>query len=162
MMNKSSISKLFVFIIVFSLLVACAGLAERPNPPRVSIAGLEVIEIGLFEQRYLLKLRLQNPNDFDINIKGMDYEVFINERPFAHGVSRNKVNLPSFGEDVFDVEVISSLTNLFNQLRTLEQQQDKPLSYRITGGIKTNKWPRKIPFEFKGETTALSGKKTEI
>lgn len=161
-MNKSFILKLIVFIIVLSLLAACSGLTERPEPPRVSIAGLEVIEIGLFEQRYLLKLRLQNPNHFDINIRGMDYELFINEQPFAHGVNRNTVNLPSFGEDVFHVEVISSLTSLFNQLRTLEQQQGKPLSYRITGGIKTNNWPRKIPFEFKGETTALTGNKTEI
>jgi LEA14-like dessication related protein len=161
-MNTSFISKLSVFILVFSHLVGCAGLTERPDPPRISIAGLEVIEIGLFEQRYLLKLRLQNPNDFDIKISGMDYEVFVNDSPFAHGVSRNAVNLPSFGEDVFDVEVVSSLTSLFNQLRTLEQGQDRPLNYRITGGIKVNNWPRKIPFEFKGETTAFSGKNKEI
>ncbi len=145
-----------IIIIGFTLLLAaCASLKERPEPPKVSLAGLEIREIGLFEQRYLVKLRLQNPNDFALDINGMDYEIFINERSFAHGVSRNSVSLPSFGEDVLKVDVISSLNRIFEQLRDLERGFDQPLNYRITGGVKLNNWPVKIPFEFDGEFTPL-------
>lgn len=153
-----SIRNLLVAILIISiagLLASCASLKGRPEPPRVSLAGLEIGEIGLFEQRYLVKLRLQNPNDFDLDIKGMDYEIFINDRVFAHGVSRNSVSLPSFGEDVLQVDVISSLNRIFEQLRDLEKGFDRPFKYHITGGIKLNNWPVKIPFDFEGEFTPV-------
>lgn len=142
-------------IAFIGLLTSCASLKERPEPPKVSLADLEIREMGLFEQRYLVKLRLQNPNDFALDINGMDYEIFINDRPFAHGVSRNSVSLPSFGEDVLQVDVISSLNRIFEQLRDLHKGFERPFNYRITGGVKLNNWPVKIPFEFDGEFTPL-------
>jgi LEA14-like dessication related protein len=156
--SRKSIRNLLIslFIIgIIALLGSCAGLRERPEPPKISLAGLEIQEIGLFEQRYLVKLRLQNPNAFALDINGMNYEIFINDRPFAHGVSRNAVSLPSFGEDVLQVDVISNLNRIFEQLRNLEQGFDRPFSYRITGGMKLNNWPVKIPFQLDGELAPL-------
>lgn len=150
-MNNSPWPRHLAFACLSLLLISCASVMKKPEPPRVGIAGLEILEVGLFEQRYLLSLRLQNPNDFALDVNGMDYEVFLNDRSFAHGVNHNSVTLPAFGEDVLEVEVISSLSNMLDQLRGLESGYNQPLSYRILGGVKINNWPVKIPFEFKGE-----------
>ena len=136
---------------VLSIVAACAGLTQKPPPPRISVVGLEVVQMGVLEQQYVLKLRLQNTNDVDLTIKGMDYELFINDHPFAYGVSRELVQLPSFGEAILELELISSLARVFEQLQAWETALNKHVNYRIIGSAKLNNWPRKIPFETKGE-----------
>jgi LEA14-like dessication related protein len=71
-------------------LAAYSNLLERPEPPRVSLAGLEIVDANLFEQRYALRLRLQNTNDMTLSITGLDYEVFLNDRPCVRCVRIDK------------------------------------------------------------------------
>jgi LEA14-like dessication related protein len=133
------------------LVAACSVLMERPEPPRVSLAGLEIVDANLFEQRYALRLRLQNTHSMTLSITGMDYEVFLNDRPFAHGVSREGVTLLPFGEDVVRLEVVSNLADVLRQLQDLGPGPGQTLSYRITGHLKLSNWPTKIPFDYSGE-----------
>ena len=142
-------------LILLMLLSACASVLKQPEPPRVSVVGLEIVEVGLFEQRYVLKLRLQNTNDSDLKITGLDYELHINDHPFAHGVNRNKVVVPAFGEDIIELEVVSNLTKLFEQIRALEKRSFASIQYRISGSVKLGNWPTKIPFDYTGEFIPL-------
>lgn len=71
------------------LLNACATLMQQFDPPYGNLAGLELKELGLLEQRYLLKLRVQNPNSVPLPIAGMNYDLAINNKKFARGVSVN-------------------------------------------------------------------------
>ncbi len=142
-------------------LTGCSALVERPEPPRVSLAGLEIVEANLFEQRYGLRLRLQNTNDMRLSITGLDYEVFLNDRPFAHGVSRDGVTLPPFGEDVLRVEVVSNLADILRQLQDLASGPGKTLNWRITGHLKLSNWPTKIPFDYSGELVTPAGPQAE-
>ncbi len=135
--------------LVAAVLVACSAASLRPDPPRMSLVGLELEGVDLFEQHYRLRIRLQNPNDREISIRGMDYELFLNGSPFAHGVSAHPTTLPPFGEAIAELEVVSTLSNLFDQIRSLGDMQ--ALSYRLVGNIKLAYWPAKIPFEYAGK-----------
>ena len=158
-MNVFNLRRILLLLMAFILMAACSSLLQRPEPPRVDLAGLEVLEVGLLEQRYLLKLRLQNTNTQDLTIKGLDYEVFINDRPFAHGVSRRSVTIPAFGEDVIEVEVNSNLTRLYEQLRSLQEGSHQNLNYRIFGGLKLNNWPTKNSLRVPWNCQLKSGSK---
>lgn len=147
----------FAWILGLLGLAACTHLMERPQPPRVSLAGLEIVDANLFEQRYALRLRLQNTNDVRLSITGLDYEVFLNEHPFAHGVSREGVTLPPFGEDVLRLEVVSNLADILRQLQDLAPGPGKTLSWRITGHLKLSNWPAKLPFDYSGELVTPTG-----
>lgn len=142
------------------LLAACASALKKPEPPQVSLVGLDVIDAGVLEQRYALKLRLQNSNDFALAIQGMNYEVFINEQSFAHGVSRSAVTIPAFGEDVIELEATSGLARIFEQLRNLGEGTTGSWHYRVIGGVKLENWPVKLPFEYQGELRLLDEDKT--
>ena len=87
-----SIVKIASWVTILVALAGCAVLTEKPEPPKVSIAGLNLVSAGFFEQRYLLKLRMQNPNDANLVIKALDYDVFVNDLPFAHGVTKDTVS----------------------------------------------------------------------
>jgi LEA14-like dessication related protein len=110
-----------------------------------------MIDAQLFEQRYALTLRIQNPNSFDLDVNGLSFEVELNGREFAHGVSNKGVLIPAYGESTLEVEVTSSLFNIVDQINALERRQGKSLEYRIHGKISTANHLLSLPFERKGE-----------
>lgn len=46
-----------LIIVLVALLAACANLAGLSQKPEVSLAGLKLTQLGLFEQRFSLQLR---------------------------------------------------------------------------------------------------------
>lgn len=131
--------------------LGCAGLLTQAEPPQVSLAGIQVIDVNLFEQRYRLRLRLQNPNDFPLPIEGMRYKLYFNEREFAHGVSRQSITLPEYDSRLLEVEVISDLGRALDQIRDLGASTPEKLSYRLTGTVSVANRMSQLPFEYKGE-----------
>lgn len=137
-----------LFLVV---LAGCAGLASRAEPPHVSMANLQVVSVGLFEQRYRLQLRVQNPNDFSLPIAGLSYHLYINDQDFGRGVSRQSVTIPGFGEELLDVEVVSDLGSVLQQIRELGEGARPSLRYRLAGSVSLADRFGRLPFEYKGE-----------
>ena len=55
--------------------LALGGCALAPHfePPRLSVVGVQVVSSELWEQRLKVRLRVQNPNDVALAVKGIDY-----------------------------------------------------------------------------------------
>lgn len=132
-------------------LAGCAAVLPRVNPPYVSLSDLRVTNIGVFEQRYTMKLRIQNPNDFKLPITGMDFTVSFNDIEFGRGVSRQNVTVPAYGEAQINVDMVSNLGRLVDQLKELELGGGAGLRYRLVGGLSVANRTDKIPFEYFGE-----------
>lgn len=140
-----------MYAVIILGLVSCAALAPRLDPPRVSLAGLELEELGLFEQRYRLQLRVQNPNGADLPIAGMDFQLYLNDEEFANGLSDEKVTLPAFGEQVIEMRVTSSISSVIEQLQLFGRSEVQTFSYRLSGHVKLLHRAIKYPFEYRGE-----------
>jgi len=129
----------------------CASVSPNLEPPRLSLAGLELVDATLFEQRFLLKLRVQNPNEFSLPIKGLDYELELNGQAFARGLSNKAVTVPRLGSEVIEVEAISNLAGIVNQVRQVSRGDDYTFGYRIKGKAYLTQLGREIPFDEDGE-----------
>ncbi len=127
-------TSLFAALVVLAI-AGCAGLGAIETPPRVNLVDLRPAEVTLFEQRYLVKLRVANPNDVPLEVRGMDYSIEINDRKFADGVSDRHFEVPAYGERVIEVSLTSSLFRLIEQFRKLDQQGRLVLDYRLSGRI---------------------------
>lgn len=136
-----------------SLLAACAGLSGLTQKPEVSLAGLDLVELGLLEQRFLLRLRVQNPNDVALPVRGLTFDVELNGQPFASGLSDRAVVVPRFGEAVLEVKATSNLSGVLRQLRELRRSGRERVDYRIFGRIALDGMGS-LPFERKGEIDA--------
>lgn len=121
----------FLFAISCS---ACAAFGLR-EPLNVTIADLRPIEVSVLEQRYALKVRLLNPNDMDIAFDGVVFDLEINETPFAKGVSNQASVIPRFGEALIDVQAVSGLQNILQQINELLKGERTRLTYRIKGRL---------------------------
>jgi len=132
------------------LLAACAANVYR-DPPRISLAGIQFADLSLLEQRYQLQLRIENPNPADLPITGMNYELAVNDKPFARGVSNQTITVPKFGSELIEVEGISNLSSLIPQIRALSQ--DGKIRYNLTGNAHVR--GQTIPFHQQGEVEAF-------
>lgn len=130
------------------LFTACATLSEPARAPNVSLVDFQVADAGFFEQRYLLMLRVQNPNPVELSIRGMDYSLDLNGTQFARGVSDRKLVLPAYGEALVPVELISSLSAA---VRILQQLGGEAVRYELNGGVAVGEQGRRLPFSYEGE-----------
>ncbi len=138
--------------LVFALLLqGCASLFTRPESPIVTVTRLEPAEMGLLEQRYQLTLRVQNPNDFELPIRGLTYKLEINDEEFARGVSSEAVTVKPFGEETIKVNVTSNLLSLVGKLKNLAPNAASGLRYKISGNIALVGETFRLPFGKEGE-----------
>ena len=145
-----------LWLLLLALLVsACATTATFQDPPRVTLTSIQPKEMTLLEQRYSLQLRIMNPNEVAIPVEGLSYALEINGREFAYGVSNAAVSIPPFGEALLDVEVVSNLLNIMQQMREMQGEQHDSLRYRLSGKISLDNSPARLPFEYEGELKYL-------
>lgn len=139
------IARLYAVLIVLAI-SGCAGFGEIDTPPRVNLVDMRPADMTLFEQRYLVTLRVQNPNDAPLEVTGMDYAIDINDQKFADGVSDERFTVPPYGESLVEVALTSSLLRLIDQFRKLDQRGGLVLDYRISGRMSVTGLPTRYPF----------------
>jgi LEA14-like dessication related protein len=112
------------------VLAGCATM--RSDTLHASLADVSIVEAGLIEQRYGLKLRFMNAGESDITIDGLAYEIEINGHSFARGVSDRVVTIPRFGEAVVEVSAIGNLAGILRQFAEFQSGRFR-VEYRLTG-----------------------------
>lgn len=133
-------------------LAALAGCATHVGgePPSVTVADLQLVEATLFEQKFALKLRVLNPNDWDIPIDGLSFTLELNGKDFARGVSNKPVVVPRFGEAVIDATAVVGIGGVLRQLNDLMENGTASARYRLHGRLHGGGIGG-IPFESSGE-----------
>ena len=71
-------------LLLFSL-GACSSFSAR-DPLRIDLAGLDPIPGQGLEVRFMLKLRVQNPNDVAVDYRGIALELEVNNQPLARSL----------------------------------------------------------------------------
>ena len=151
MMKKLQGGALLGIALILALIMGCAALPQKAEAPRVSITAIDIVDAGVLEQRYQIKLRVQNPNDFDFVIKGIQFEIKLNGQSFVTGVSGNTVNVPRFSSAVLDLEAVSTLASLARQLQEMAENKTPAASYGITGKVHLAQPAISLPFHEEGE-----------
>ena len=142
------------------LLAACATVPPDIEAPKVSIANIAPKDFSVFEQRFDVQMRIQNPNDADLGIKGMRFDIDLNNREFANGMSGERITVPRFGSEVVNVEVITGIGSFLRQFQGLNKSGTSKVQYRLKGTAFVDAPSSfKLPFDEKGEidfTSSLS------
>ncbi len=148
---KRNIAAVLLIGILAGLLGGCAGWGARPDQVRVHIADIQPLESTLMEQRFLIKLRIQNRSDRVLQADGLSFDLRLNGRDFASGVSNKDVRIEPLSEATMEVAASSTLFGLLRQLRAAQRLRHKPFSYVISGKVHTAGGIGSIPFRETGE-----------
>ncbi|MCO5785353.1 hypothetical protein DHB74_03165 [Pseudomonas sp. G11-1] len=114
----------------------CAVFDRSYTEPEVHLANVEMLKSNLWEQSFRLRLRVDNPNDRNLPVRGMHYQVYLNNMRLATGVTDRAFDVPAYGTEYFDVTVRSNIWRHLSDLLKLVEHQ-KPIDYRIEGHIST-------------------------
>jgi len=141
---------IWLLLTATGLLNGCASLSGTERP-YLSIIGLEIEEATLMEQRYRIKLRVQNANDRDLYIDGLSYQLAINDEPFVRGVSNRSFIVPRYGEVVTEVDGTSTIFGFLRQLRAMQEQKPGQVNYLLTGELSLQDQFTNMSFSYQGK-----------
>lgn len=131
------------------LLAGCALFAPKFLTPRLSVVDVQIQHADLVEQQLKVRMRVQNPNDRRLPVKGLAYTLEIEGQELAHGVSGASFVVPANGEAEFDTHVTANLAGVMMKL--LRRGAAPTLAYRLTGKVALSEGLlRSVPFEERG------------
>jgi LEA14-like dessication related protein len=132
-----------------TLLCLPAGCAyTHLEQPTLSVVNVELLKGDLFQQQLRVRMHVVNPNDRDLPVRSISYEVELAGTAFAHGESVTDFVVPAKGETEFDVNVTANAAGAL--LRLVGGGKGDP-EYRIFGKVRLSSGlVRGIPFDHKG------------
>ena len=133
------------------LLAGCAHLWGTADNPRVNIASLTPKDVKLFEQIFVMELRVMNPGDKELAINGLAFNLEVNGQPFARGVSSESFTVGPFASHVVQVEAITTLASLLGQIVQAQKGEFSGFTYHLKGYFHSGSSAFRIPFDEKGE-----------
>jgi LEA14-like dessication related protein len=145
-------ARLFVLLLVLAA-AGCASVSSL-EAPEVRVTSLQMLEPepGSLEQRFAVGLRLVNPNNRAIAVDGVDFELELNERRLARGVTNNPFELPRLGEAETLVVVTTSLFDVLRQAIDFAGRPDAAMDYRVRGRLHLGSgFVRTVPFDQRGK-----------
>jgi len=145
-------ARLLVVAACTVLFAACSTMPSNLVPPSVEVVGVQMLSTDMFAQRFKLRMLVNNPNDLELPITGLEYTVLMLGDRFAEGVSNEAFVLPAKGEAEFDMMVTTSFVSSFGRLLSRAGGGKlENIDYEITGKVFVEKGMfRKIPFNHRG------------
>lgn len=139
-------------LLFFALcLFGCAGLGQRLEPPRITLANIQLQKMAGLETVFQLQIRVFNTNDVDLEVKGIECDLEINGENFATGVSKAAVTIPAYGTEIVGVVLYSSVINIFKGIYGLQNAEE--ISCRLKGKLRASGGgygPVALPFQSEG------------
>jgi len=135
---------------LMALTGGCSAFAPKIEAPRLMLVSAAMTSGDIFSQTFLVRLHVQNPNDRDLPIRGIDYQLFLEGDSFAEGVSNKPFVVPALGETEFDMTVRTNFVSGIGRLLSRLSGRDR-VEYLFEGKVLTDVGMiRKIPFQERG------------
>ena len=98
---------------------------------------LSIEKLGFSSSLLKLELLLYNPNNFGLQLKRTDLDIFIDDNFLGHTAQEYQVNIPRRGDFTLPVQIDVDMKNMFkNALSTL---LNKEVKVKVIGAVKIGK-----------------------
>ncbi|WPN44862.1 MULTISPECIES: LEA type 2 family protein [unclassified Pseudomonas] len=131
-----------VHAVLISLLLCLSACSSLPNrdPLKINVVGIEPLQGQGMEVRFAVKIRVQNPNDYNLTYSGVALDLDINGQPFASGVSDERGKIGRFSDVIVSVPVSVSAFSVIRQtygISQLKTLNNMPyvLRGKLSGGV---------------------------
>ncbi|MBA1203358.1 hypothetical protein G7009_16645 [Pseudomonas capeferrum] len=130
-------ARLLILSVVLTWLAGCAGWGgDEWREPQVHLVKVETVKARLLQQEFVLHLRVDNPNDSRLFIRGLVYSVRLNDLLLVDDEASIWRSVGGHDRRTFK---ITARTNLWKQLKPLAKllKSQVPLQYRLEGELNT-------------------------
>ena len=109
---------------------------DRPDP-QVHLVRVEVVQAKLMQQRFLLHFRVDNPNDSDLTVRGLEYRIHLGDILLAEGEHEHWFTVGPKRSRYFKVPIRTNLWPKVRGLVKMLKKSDQPIPYRLEGEMET-------------------------
>ena len=139
----------FACLPLASLFGGCAVLPKFESP-KLSVVSLKMQGGDFFSQKVLVRMRVFNPNDRELPIKGITYKLEVNDAELGNGSTSAPFTVPAMGEAEFDMQITANLAGALAKLLS-RKNSSEALDYRLVGDVSLSSgFLRRIPFDERG------------
>ena len=118
------------------LLTACASTGDLISAPGVSLRNVEITDIDLSGQTFLLHFDVTNPNPFPLPVSTVSYAIELDGHRFASGSTTGGFAVPSAGDDEFAISVQLDLMKTSPQLLfVIRDSVKRDIPYTLSGKL---------------------------
>jgi len=139
------------------MLVGCASIpTSKPLPPTVEIADVALAKLGLQTQELAFTLDVFNPNSYNLPVNTLSFIASSDNQAIAEGRSDTPVTLLAESSTQVVINVTARANKLLRKLIALSIDDTDSMNYNVTGFVKLDNWPARIPFNI-DKTLSLDG-----
>jgi len=148
-------NRIAALLAVIVTMLGCSAVVPQIEKPRLALARVQLQDgSSVMEQRLLVGVRVVNPNDRALPVKGLNLSLDLDGHHVADGVSTRSFVVPANSEAEFDMLVTANLAGVLLKLATRRNALRDPVPYRVSGKVATRLGMlRSIPFT---DTGAIS------
>jgi len=131
------------------LLPSCLSLfLEKPT---FTLKEIEIKRISFQEIDFLFGIEVQNPNQFDLKLRALEYTVYLSDQEVGKGRLEKEITIVKAASTLVPVPLQTNLRSLGNPLALILAGKD--LRYKIEGAaiIKASMGSTTVPFSKSGE-----------
>lgn len=133
------------------LLGGCALLAPKFQAPTLSIESVAIERSDFVTQHLKVHMRVDNPNDRELPVKGLSYTLYIEGEQAAYAVSDESFIVPALGHAEFDVQVTANMAGTLLRLLGRGARRPDRIEYRVAGRVELSRgFKRSIGFDRAG------------
>ncbi len=140
MLSRVTILKTFALCLLICLtagLSACSSwFVGDFRDPSVHLIKVDLVKAKLLQQNFVLYFRVENPNNFSLELSDLSYNVLLNDVPLATGQSNASLSVPAHGQKILRVPVRTNLWRHLKQVVRMLENPNKPISYRFDGEVR--------------------------
>ena len=123
--------------LTFLIAWGCAAMPPAMEAPRISLVNITTQPSSGMETIFQMELRLINPNDVAISLKGVDLRLEINDSTIATGVSNEAADLPALGTLVYPVTAYASASDfIMLMVRLMTTSSSSPEDFELIYGLR--------------------------
>lgn len=125
-------------LFVFLGLGGCASwFTDDSLDPAVHLVKVEVVRAKLLEQKFILHFRIDNPNDSDLTVRGLEYRIHLADMLLAEGEHEHWITVNPKSSAFYNVPI---RTNLWPKVKDVVKMLKNPhqqIPYRLEGEMET-------------------------
>jgi len=123
-------------LLAATLLSSCASTGDLVSAPEVSLRNVQLTDVELSHQTFLLSFGVTNPNPFPLPISTVSYGVELDSQRFASGRTQGGFTVPASGEGEFAISVELNLLKTAPQLLYIVRDGEKrDIAYELKGQL---------------------------
>jgi LEA14-like dessication related protein len=144
-------SRWLVWAVTAWMAAACSLVAAKFERPEVSVVNVELVSGNLFQQNFLVKLNIQNPNSRALPVTSLHAELNVAGERLASGVSNRPFVVPAGGATQFDMMITANMALALLKLSQRADNQSDSIDYEMTGSASIDlPFLRDLPFHQTG------------